>query len=101
MPKSRRVHRADMVAAPGRSRPGLEHGGPGLVGESLERRRYPSGYSARARAPRVLLVDGLAGNAEDLRDLLPGPAAGPCVVYLERLELLQQAAEGGDGAQPG
>jgi hypothetical protein len=49
----------------------------------------------------VLLVDGLPGYAEDLRDFLPGPAVFPGVIDLERLELLQQPAEGGDGPEPG
>jgi len=54
-----------------------------------------------AGAAGVLLVDRLPGHAEDLRDLLPGPAVFPGVVDLERLELLQQSAEGGDGPEPG
>jgi hypothetical protein len=45
----------------------------------------------------MLLMHGLPGYAEDLRDLLPGPAVFSCVVYLERLELLQEPAQGGDG----
>jgi hypothetical protein len=57
--------------------------------------------SVRAGAAGVLLVDRLPGYAEDLRDLLPGPAVFPGVVDLERLELLQQPAEGGDGPEPG
>jgi hypothetical protein len=54
-----------------------------------------------AGAAGVLLVDRLPGHAEDLGDLLPGPAVFPGVVDLERLELLQQPAEGGDGPEPG
>src|SRR6185437_6101024 len=94
------VHRPDLVAALAGLGPGRDHGRPGLVSESLEHRWYPLG-SAHAGAAGVLLVDGLPGHPEDLRDLLPGPAVFPCVVDLERLELLQQPAEGGDGPEPG
>ena len=49
----------------------------------------------------MLLVRGLPGHAQDLGDLLPGPAVLSCVVYLERLESLKETAQGRDGAKPG
>src|SRR5271165_974047 len=72
----------------------------GKVSTDQSHRR--SGVQAsHASAACVLLVRGLPGHAEDLGDLLPGPAVGPCVVHLKRLELLQQPAEGSDGPEPG
>src|SRR5579862_2437475 len=66
-----------------------------------ERAGAPAGRLAEVGSASVLLVHGLPGHAEDLGDLLPGPAVVPGVVHLERLKLLQEPAQGGDGAKPG
>jgi hypothetical protein len=90
------VHAAiSMTARAGRGASQLvEHS---LPGANLG---IPSG-SVHTGAAGVFLVDGLPGHAEDLRDLLPGPAVFPGVIDLECLELLQQPAEGGDGPESG
>ena len=45
------------------------------------------------------MVDGLLGDAKAAGDLLPGPAVGAGVVDLERLQDLQQAAQGRDRSE--
>ena len=50
------------------------------------------GKGIRAASACVLLVDGLAGDAEHVGDLLPGPALAAGIVNLEGLELLKQPA---------
>ena len=49
----------------------------------------------------VFLVHGLTGDAEDLGDVLPGPAELAGVAYLKHFQPVQETAQGGDGAQPG
>src|SRR6266498_4265460 len=56
--------------------------------------------SAATHAARVLLVDGLPGNTERRRDLLPRPVVHPGLLDLERLELLEELAQRGHRPQP-
>jgi len=48
----------------------------------------------------VLLVDGLAADAELVRDLLPRPSEAARIPHLERLQLLDELAERGHRAEP-
>jgi len=49
--------------------------------------------------PPVLLVHGLPAHTEFRGDLLPRPALIARTAHLHRLQLLQQPAQCGDGAQ--
>jgi len=44
-------------------------------------------------------VNRLTADAELVRDPLPRPAGGPRVPDLERLEVLEELAKGGDGSK--
>ena len=48
----------------------------------------------------MLLVHGLLADAEQRTDGVPGPALGAGVAHLQRLELVGEPAQRGDGAQP-
>src|SRR5204863_3271416 len=55
---------------------------------------------AQQAAAGVLAVDGLLAHVELAGDVLPRPSAGPGVLHLDRLEVLEQAPEGGHGPKP-